>query len=490
MADGLFFTGTVFKNNRNLIQEENSRKQLAMQEEALNMKKEEAAAKRKKARQDQAESYQEDADLSGINDPRLAKALSNKVEEVNKFAADNYENQDDPTFRTELKAKRSEVQLFSKYLTKLDSTITTYNPLNEDAQNLRYKSDDDGNNLFELNLNNEIASFEDGTFDLNANIASFSDRYDKTIIRDMPTPDYQSYLDDIQTQYTDEKGNVYKGLAAKDKTRFKENFINNHVINASTGTFKTTQAENTYLTGETFIIGEDSYSGVQAFFKEKKGMQNVEQIKPEELAALDPSNKELFDKDLHLEYVDYLADMVWKRESKGRKRMIIKEQQNGNNEKGLTENQQAMLSIVSKPHETEVYGEVTLKDKVFTGIKEVKVNVTPDMMLEGQGDDAKDELVKTHQSEVISGGEYDPKRPMPGSVIGVGHTMDGTPAAKVKAFNQVFLVPLELLYTEIKDANVVEKGGLGQAILESASGAVTETETPTPTQGVGAKYNK
>ena len=481
MADGLFFTGTVFKNNRNLIQEENSRKQLAMQEEALNMKKEEAAAKRKKARQDQAESYQEDADLSGINDPRLAKALSNKVEEVNKFAADNYENQDDPTFRAELKAKRAEVQLFSKYLTKLDSTITTYNPLNEDAQNLRYKSDDDGNNLFELNLNNEIASFEDGTFDLNANIASFSDRYDKTIIRDMPTPDYQSYLDDIQTQYTDEKGNVYKGLADKDKTRFKENFINNHVINASTGTFKTTQAENTYLTGETFMINGDSYSGMQAFFKEKKGMQNVEQIKPEEEAALDPSNKELFDKDLHLEYVDYLADMVWKRESKGRKRMIIKEERIGNNEKGLTESQQAMLSIVSKPHETEVYGEVTLKDKVFTGIKEVKVNVTPDMMLEGQGDDAKDKLVKTHQSEVISGGEYDPKRPMPGLVIGVGQTMDGTPAAKVKAFNQVFLVPLELLYTEIKDANVVEKGGLGQAILESASGAVTETEAATPT---------
>lgn len=481
MADGLFFTGTVFKNNRNLIQEENSRKQLAMQEEALNMKKEEAAAKRKKARQDQAESYQEDADLSGINDPRLAKALSNKVEEVNKFAADNYENQDDPTFRAELKAKRAEVQLFGKYLTKLDSTITTYNPLNEDAQNLRYKSDDDGNNLFELNLNNEIASFEDGTFDLNANIASFSDRYDKTIIRDMPTPDYQSYLDDIQTQYTDEKGNVYKGLADKDKTRFKENFINNHVINASTGTFKTTQAENTYLTGETFMINGDSYSGMQAFFKEKKGMQNVEQIKPEEEAALDPSNKELFDKDLHLEYVDYLADMVWKRESKGRKRMIIKEERIGNNEKGLTESQQAMLSIVSKPHETEVYGEVTLKDKVFTGIKEVKVNVTPDMMLEGQGDDAKDKLVKTHQSEVISGGEYDPKRPMPGLVIGVGQTMDGTPAAKVKAFNQVFLVPLELLYTEIKDANVVEKGGLGQAILESASGAVTETEAATPT---------
>ena len=74
------------------------------------MKKEDAAAKRKKARQDQAESYQKEADLSGVNDPRLAKALSNKVEEVNKFAADNYENQDDPTFRAELKAKRSEVQ--------------------------------------------------------------------------------------------------------------------------------------------------------------------------------------------------------------------------------------------------------------------------------------------------------------------------------------------------------------------------------------------
>jgi len=488
MADGLFFTGTVFKNNRNLIQEENSRKQLAMQEESLNMKKEDAAAKRKKARQDQAESYQEDADLSGINDPRLAKALSNKAEEVNKFAADNYENQDDPTFRAELKAKRSEVQLFGKYLTKLDSTITTYNPLNEDAQNLRYKSDDDGNNLFELNLNNEIASFEDGTFDLNANIASFSDRYDKTIIKDKPTPDYITDLDNFETTYVDQTtGETKKGLPPNARDAFIGNFENNYSINATTKDFVGKSQEDAYF-NTSFNVNGDAMTGIELYLKEVEGTPNVEGVYESYTDRFDPKS-ELFDEALHFKYVKFLGQKIYEKESKARTQILSKPE-NNSEKPGLTENQQAMLSVVSKPHETEVYGDVTLKDKVFTGIKEVKVNVTPDMMLEGQGDDAKDKLVKTHQSEVISGGEYDPKRPMPGLVIGVGQTMDGTPAAKVKAFNQVFLVPLELLYTEIKDANVVEKGGLGQAILESASGAVTETETPTPTQGVGAKYNK
>ena len=39
-GEGLFFTGTVLKNNRNLLEEEAARQQLEMQREELELKKE------------------------------------------------------------------------------------------------------------------------------------------------------------------------------------------------------------------------------------------------------------------------------------------------------------------------------------------------------------------------------------------------------------------------------------------------------------------
>ena len=50
MSDGLFFTGVVLKNNRNLIEEEATRRQLAIQEEELAIRREEFAQRRKDAR--------------------------------------------------------------------------------------------------------------------------------------------------------------------------------------------------------------------------------------------------------------------------------------------------------------------------------------------------------------------------------------------------------------------------------------------------------
>ena len=473
MADGLFFTGTVFKNNRNLIQEENSRKQLAMQEESLNMKKEDAAAKRKKARQDQAESYQEDADLSGINDPRLAKALSNKAEEVNKFAADNYENQDDPTFRAELKAKRAEVQLFGKYLTKLDSTITTYNPLNEDAQNLRYKSDDDGNNLFELNLNNEIASFEDGTFDLNANIASFSDRYDKTIIRDMPTPDYITDLDNFETTYVDQTtGETKKGLPPNARDAFIGNFENNYSINATTKDFVGKSQEDAYF-NTSFNVNGDAMTGIELYLKEVEGTPNVEGVYESYTDRFDPRS-ELFDEALHFKYVKFLGEKIYEKESKARTQILSKPEKNGK-KPGYTEE---MKSIVETKEYTpgEVYGEVTLKKEVFSPIKSVEVNITPEMLVPGQDEKAVEALKEEHLSYTGEG----EKATIPGNIVAIATTSDNYPVAKVEAFGKVFLLDLKPFYTQVKDAKVAEDG-VGLAILESALGAVTDTEAATPT---------
>lgn len=457
MADGLFFTGTVFKNNRNLIQEANARQQLAMQEEQLNMKKQEAAERRAKARKDELKGYKVESDISQYGDPRFKKIMIDQAAKVNKFVSDNADNISDPDIQIQLQQMKDSTILLGGYLSQLDSKLTVLDPTNDASKNIRFKSDEEGNNLFETNLNNVVSSLNDGTFDLNARIASFAEDFQESIHKDMPTPDYQSQLDEVETQYTDAEGNVFKGLAEKDKVRWKEDFINNHIVNVATGGFKTAQAENTYMVGETFIIDGDSYSGIQAFFKEKKGIQNVEGIYEQEEAALDPSNKEFFDEKLHLEYVNYLADKIWERESKGRKQMITKEAKQKGDAVKLDEAQIAALETTNF-EEGEVYGDVKLKGgELLQNIGNVEVDVNPAMLLDGQGD-IYDQFVEAHKAAVgrkdrRGNIQYDEKQTVKAEVTFVGVSTDNKPVAKIEYNEKVYLLPLD------KVASIIEKSG-------------------------------
>ena len=212
------------------------------------------------------------------------------------------------------------------------------------------------------------------------------------------------------------------------------------------------------MVGETFIIDGDSYSGIQAFFKEKKGIQNVEGIYEQEEAALDPSNKEFFDEKLHLEYVNYLADKIWERESKGRKQMITKEGKEGDAVK-LDETQIAALETTNF-EEGEVYGDVKLKggESLLQNIGNVEVDVNPAMLLDGQGD-IYDQFVEAHKAAVERTDrrgrviKYDEKETVKAKVTFLGITTDNIPVAKIEYQNAVYLLPLD------KVASIIEKSG-------------------------------
>ena len=71
--------------------------------------------------------------------------------------------------------------------------------MNPDAASLRYQTDDDGNNMIELNKANIFQEFEDGTFNLKDRVASFDNDFDGQVIQDETTPGYMGYLDDIKS---------------------------------------------------------------------------------------------------------------------------------------------------------------------------------------------------------------------------------------------------------------------------------------------------
>ena len=88
MSNGLFFTGTVLKNNRNLLEEENARERLAMDKEKLAMQKEDIAARRKEARRKGSKAEIKNYDV-GDMDPFLVDQFQPQVGEYQGFAIEN-----------------------------------------------------------------------------------------------------------------------------------------------------------------------------------------------------------------------------------------------------------------------------------------------------------------------------------------------------------------------------------------------------------------
>ena len=294
-GEGLFFTGTVLKNNRDLLKEENSRQQLAMQQEQLEIQKQGAADKRKAQRQEGFKKSQSSYDLSSIKDPRLRDALTKKVEELNKFSGDNYDS-DSLDVQSQIQEMRSNITSLAQYASQVDTKMQLYNPLNEASNALRYNKNEDGTRIVDSNYDAIISEIENNTFNSDARFASFNNDFDGQIRKEDTTPAYKAFFTENQGDFPGSDNNTYHGLLPGSKEKFLNDFKNDHIINASTNDFKSTQAEKTYTSGETFEIDGHYYTGLQAYLLEVEGQRNVDSIKESELARFMPGS-EAFDQE-------------------------------------------------------------------------------------------------------------------------------------------------------------------------------------------------
>jgi hypothetical protein len=227
-----------------------------------------------------------------------------------------------------------------------------------------------------------------------------------------------------------------------------------------------------------------------------EGMTGVEGTKKAMIDRFDPKS-ELFDEDLHVKYVDYLAKEIYKKESKARMQIISKGGKDGSDAVKLNQKQIAALETTNFK-EGEVYGDVKLKggSAFIQNIGNVKVDVNPAMLLDGQGD-IYDQFVEEHKLGVgrkqdDSSVKYDEKETVEALVKFVGITTDNIPVAKIEYNTAVFLLPLDKVSSIIEKSGKAGKGRAFEILQYSKmlqAGEKTEGETTTPTQGVGAKYN-
>jgi len=475
MSKALFFTGQVLKNNRNLLQEENARQRLAMQQEMLELRKQEAADRRRNARKDNLNKSSVDSDFSGVSDPRLKLAISNRTREFNKFVGDNYDNQD-PEVQAKINEMKDNLKLFVDYAGGLDTKLALYNPLNEDAASLRYQTDEEGNNMIDINRDNIFQEINDGTFDLQSRIASFSNDFDGQVIVDETTPGYLADLEGMESvSFIGADGNTYSGLNPGDKTQFLNTFEKNHLINPNTKNFVSTQAEKDYMTNERFEIGGNVYDGIGAYLLEKEGIKD--DPKPEERERFNPKS-EFFDEKLHTDYVKYLGEKIWSRETANRNTLLTRKTK-GEEIEGDGLSQEDINLLTAPSTEIESFGNIQVKaDPNFiddvVGNK-LTVGLKPEYLIEGQG-----ELQNTFET-LYKEQVKDSNKPVTGNVTRVGLTTGNVPIAAV-SFNTVeVIVPISRLSSvseKLKDnAKAYKIYQLGSAQGSSS-------------QGVGSKYNK
>ena len=479
-GEGLFFTGQVLKNNRNLLEEEATREKLAMQQEELNLRKQAAADKRKKDRKDGLKEVSVDADFSGIDDPRLKLEISNRAQNLQRFVGDNYDSTD-PEIRSEIENKKRDLSLFVEYSKSLDTKLSTYNPLNKDASSLRYQTDEDGNNMIDVNKDNIFRSLQDGTFDLQSRIASFDGDFDGQVIQDETTPGYIGFLTDMESEsFIGADGNTYKGLNPGEKTQFLNDFKSNHLINPNTNNFVSTQAEKDYMTNERFEIDGNVYDGIGAYLLEKEGLRD--EPSAEERERFNPKS-EFFDEKLHTDYVNYLGEKIWSRETANRNTLLTKAKTEDKEDKNKL-SQDRIDFFMSDSEETEPYGLSELKvspnfgeDITDAGIV---VSLTKASPIKEQGEVKLQEFNDLFDVSNSEGTDV----PVQGKVSWVGMTSSGKTVARVEFSGQSFLIDLADISSEQQEVKTGSTTALDLFKL-AESGVTTESST-----GVGSKYNK
>jgi len=457
MSNGLFFTGTVLKNNRNLLEEENARKRLDLLEEQINMRKQDAADRRLATRQSGIKSSSVETDFTGISDPRIKSEIINRASDFNNFVANNYEEAlENPLIQSEIQSRRDDVKLFTEYARSLDTKITKYDPLNPDAASLRYQTDDDGNNMIELNKANIFQEFEDGTFNLKDRVTSFDNDFDGQVIQDETTPGYMGYLDDIQSEsFIGADENTYSGLKPGEKDQFLNRFKKNHLINPRTGTFASTQAEKDYMTNERFEIDGNVYDGIGAYLLEEEGIDN--EPSPEERERFNPKS-ELFDTETHTKYVDYLANKIWERETANRNTLLIrKAPEEIGAQEGLS--QEDIDFLTGPSSSVKPYGDVDFK--LETGMYDdvadrgIEVTLLPESLFPGQGE--RQERFNDLYKDAVSDGSKSVKA----QVTRLGLTTNNEKVAVVNYATEEFLIPLDAISGELKE---LKKGSIGNKL--------------------------
>tara|TARA_R100000541_G_scaffold53_5_gene102 strand:+ start:626 stop:2128 length:1503 start_codon:yes stop_codon:yes gene_type:complete len=149
-GEGLFFTGQVLTNNRDLLEEEATRQQLDMQREELELKKQAAADKRKEARK----KNEVDPNSYSLDemDPFLQEQFQGEVSDYQGFVIENSLNFDDNIELKNQKLKNEgNLNISGGRYRSISTDLTSYQNLIKNGKGDKLALAEDGSYLYDYN---------------------------------------------------------------------------------------------------------------------------------------------------------------------------------------------------------------------------------------------------------------------------------------------------------------------------------------------------
>ena len=476
MSDGLFFTGQVLKNNRDLLREDATRQQLAMQKESLELRKQQLADRKKEARRQGSKAKIKDYSVEGM-DPFLVDQFQSQVGQYQGFANENamaiYDG-DNEAKNQQLGLERDLTSNKSKY-DNISSDLTSLNNLVTAGKADDLKLTEDGEYLYEYNWNQVQEAVNSGEMDLDQALEAYPIDSQSMVNQSDFVPFYMA--NDDYFEKDDEKregmfpgkdGYEYLSISEDQKNQTTKEVIAKLRVDPN-GEHADKNAGRVYNT-EQFTIDGERMTGKEAFFLEayKNDNGDLEKITaPSDtlMGQLDPQG-ENFNKELSDQYAEYLGKKIADREYEDRgPRRGSKSSTTKTGEEVLSKDSISLLESPSDQLKNINNISVKLDDNKSAVVRDVtKISVFLDDLQGVEGQNVGDE--KTPGTFLYNKNWYDSDSDsVEATLQRVALTEDNKPVAVMDYNGSLFLVPLGRLDSSLFK-NKFEKGSTGAKIIE------------------------
>lgn len=329
-GEGLFFAGTVLKNNRDLIKEDMAREELALKKEQLELQKQAAADKRKDARSKGQKANLQDYSLDGIN-PLFVSDFQSNVGGYQDFANNNamsiYDG--DTGLKNEQSSQERDLSALSNNYISLSSDITSLDSLVKNNKGGQLKLAENGEYLYVHNMS-KIGEVTQGE-----NAISMSEALELYPIDAQSMINKTEWADPTKALFDADDSDDNRKVVSNDgeynyteiepqKMADTQTAITNSLKVNSQGFHNDTNYKRLYDTKLLTIDGNEM-TAKEAFFLEAYIDPETEQVggitgSDSLLEMLDPES-ERFDKDVSNAYAEYLGKKISEEgyENKGRK---------------------------------------------------------------------------------------------------------------------------------------------------------------------------
>jgi len=466
-GEGLFFTGQVLKNNRNLLQEEAVREQLRLRREQLDLQKQRIADQRAEARRRREKP--KDYSFESI-DNRFVPSFSNRILNLRSLAGE------DPDNSNLINEETLNIDAEQQVLKGVTSQYQSLVELSRQGKDEKFTRNDQGGYVYEDNLNAISEGYANGQ-NLNDLMLMYPLNYDDIAdVTKFQNPIGSRVSDFIKDQKVLPEINNFKipfsgGIQEKTKSFIIQNSTPN-----PDGSFDDPNFEMMMVGGQNVDFINSGPADPRFMFGISKGYSDVgesfyNKINPK-------SGEGVYDPELYKEYQDFFVDEMIKLEkAKNPSIAITPKPKKTDKEIGLS--QEDINLLTSPSTEIESFGDVQVKaDPNFiddvVGNK-LTVGLKPSYLIKGQGD--KQNTFETLYKEQVKGSN----KPVTGNVTRVGLTTGNVPVAAVSFDAVEVLIPASRLSSV---SEKLKENAKAYKIYQYGEYQGSSS------QGVGSKYNK